>query len=202
MHGVLKSLSAEQIGAAVRERYSEVARDPDRGYNFPVGRGFAEAVGYPASLLDALPVRAAAAFAGVACPVPHAKLRPGERVIDLGCGAGLDTLYAARLVQPGGKVIGLDIAPDMIARARAAIAEAGIDHAEARLVDGRRLPVEDGWADAVIVNGVFNLTPNKSALIAEVFRVLKPGGRLVAAEIVLAAPLPPGEGETLDDWFR
>src|SRR5579875_1235379 len=101
----------EAIRAAVRERYSEVAREPERGYNFPVGRAFAEAVGYPAALLDALPSEAWAAFAGVACPVPAADLRPGERIIDLGCGAGLDTLVAARAVDPDGEVIGLDISP-------------------------------------------------------------------------------------------
>ena len=192
----------DAIRAAVRERYSDVAREPERGYNFPVGRAFAEAVGYPAVLLDALPSEAWAAFAGVACPVPAAELHPGERVIDLGCGAGLDTLYAARLVQPGGEVIGLDISPDMIARATAAIAHAGARNATARLVEGETLPVPDAWADAVVVNGIFNLNPDKEALIAEVFRILKPGGRLTAAEIVLSEPLPPGEGETLDDWFR
>jgi SAM-dependent methyltransferase len=195
-------LTAEEVRAAVRERYGQVAETPERGFNFPVGRAFAEAVGYPAAWLDTLPPGAAAAFAGVACPVPHAQLVPGETVIDLGCGAGLDSLYAARFVGASGHVIGLDFSPEMVERARRTLAGAREAPVEVRLTDGVTLPVADGTADAVLVNGIFNLNPDKARLLAEVHRVLRLGGRLVAAEIALTAPLPDGEGHTLDDWFR
>jgi arsenite methyltransferase len=195
-------MTADQVRAAVRDRYSQVGDAPERGFNFPVGRAFAEAVGYPAEVLAFLPAGAADAFAGVACPIPHAELAPGETVIDLGCGGGLDSLYARRLVGPAGRVVGLDFAPAMVARARTSVAAATVPNVEIHLVDGITLPPADGSADVVLVNGIFNLNPDKVALLAEVFRVLRPGGRLLAAEIVLTAPLPPEEGHTLDDWFR
>jgi len=197
-----EDLSADDVLAAVRERYNRVGAAPDQGYTFPVGRAFAEAVGYPPEVLDALPADAVAAFAGVACPVPYAALQPGEIVIDLGCGAGMDSLYAARVTGPAGCVLGIDFAPAMVERARRAIAESRLPAVEARPADASVLPVADAFADAVIVNGIFNLNPDKRALMAEVYRVLKPGGRLVAAEIALTAPLPPEEGQTLEDWFR
>ena len=195
-------MNAGQVREAVRERYSEVATAPDRGFNFPVGRAFAEAVGYPPDLLDSLPPGAADAFAGVACPVPHAAILPGETVIDLGCGAGLDSLHAARETGAHGRVIGLDFSAPMIERARQAIASAGVSNVELRLTDGTSLPIDDASADAVLVNGIFNLNPDKQVLLREALRVLRPGGRLVAAEIALTAPLPEDEGHTLDDWFR
>ncbi|HEY7294817.1 MAG TPA: methyltransferase domain-containing protein [Dehalococcoidia bacterium] len=195
-------LSAADVEAAVRDRYSQVSADPSQPAGFPVGRAFAEAVGYPPELLASLPAEAVEAFAGVACPVPYAALRPGETVVDLGCGAGLDSLYAGRSVGPAGCVVGIDFAPEMVARARRAVEAAGLPQVEVRLADGCALPLADGAADAVVVNGIFNLNPDKAALLREAYRVLQPGGRLVAAEITLTAPLPPDEGHSLDDWFR
>ncbi len=197
-----EGMTAAAVQAAVRDRYGQVASTPEQGFTFPVGRQFAEAVGYPVELLNSLAPDAADAFAGVACPIAQAELAPGETVVDLGCGAGLDSLYAARLVGPKGCVIGLDFAPEMVARARAAASAAGAATVDIRLTDGTSLPVDDATADVVIVNGIFNLNPDKDALLAEVLRVLRPGGRLVTAEIALSGPLPEGEGHTLDDWFR
>jgi len=195
-------MTPEGVEEAVRDRYSQVGADPSRQFTFPVGRDFAEAVGYPTELLASLPADAAAAFAGVACPVPHAELAPAETVVDLGCGGGLDSLYAGREVGPTGRVIGIDFAPGMIARAQRSLAEADMPWVEAKLRDAHRLPLPTASADAVIVNGIFNLNPDKQALLGEAFWVLKPGGRMIAAEIVLTTPLPPDEGHTLDDWFR
>src|SRR4051812_45949777 len=110
-------LTADEVRSAVRDRYSQVGADPALDFSFPVGRAFAEAVGYPAELLASLPPDAAATFAGVACPVPWAELVAGETVVDLGCGGGLDSLYAGRCVGPSGHVVGIDFAPAMIARA-------------------------------------------------------------------------------------
>ncbi|HLZ68762.1 MAG TPA: methyltransferase domain-containing protein [Dehalococcoidia bacterium] len=195
-------LSPDAVQAAVRERYSGVAAEPARDFGFPVGRAFAEAVGYAPELLAALPAEAAEAFAGVACPVPRAELHPGETVVDLGCGAGLDSLLAARAVGETGHVIGVDFAPQMVERARRVANVARMPQVEIRLADGCALPLADESADAVLVNGIFNLNPDKTALLREAGRVLRPGGRLVAAEIILTAPLPEGEGHSLDDWFR
>jgi arsenite methyltransferase len=195
-------LTADEVETAVRDRYSQVGANPAQDFSFPVGREFAAAVGYSVDLLDRLPRDAAEAFAGVACPVPHADLAPGETVVDLGCGGGLDSLFAGSCVGPSGEVIGIDFAPAMVERAQRVFAAAGLSNVSAKLTDGQTLPVADDTADAVIINGIFNLNPKREALLAEVYRVLKPGGRLVAAEIVLTAPLPPGEGRTLDDWFR
>lgn len=197
-----EGMNADAVRAAVRDRYSQVARTPEQGFTFPVGRVFAEAVGYPIALLESLPPDAADAFAGVACPVPHAQIVSGETVIDLGCGAGLDSLYAARFVGPDGSVTGLDVAPAMVARAQRVIAAAEAPAVTVQLTDGQTLPVGDNTADVALVNGLFNLNPDKHVLLAEILRILKPGGRLVAAEIGLTAPLPPEEGHTLDDWFR
>jgi arsenite methyltransferase len=195
-------LTPEAVQAAVRERYGAVATDPGRGFTFPVGRAFAAAVGYAPELLAALPADAVEAFAGVACPVPHAALQPGETVVDLGCGAGLDSLVAGLAVGPSGRVIGVDFAPEMVERARRAAQAAQMAQIDVRLVDGCALPLADATADAVVVNGIFNLNPDKAGLLREAWRVLRPGGRLVAAEITLTAPLPPEEGHSLDDWFR
>lgn len=195
-------MTPDAVRAAVRDRYSQVATTPTAEFTFPVGRAFAEAVGYPPDVLASLPPAAAAAFAGVACPVTHAELTPGETVLDLGCGGGLDSLYAGRCVGPRGRVIGVDFAPAMVARAQQSLVDAGVPWVEARLGDGSRLPLPDAGVDAALVNGIFNLNPDKQELLTEVYRVLKPGGRLVAAEIILTAPLPPEEGHSLDDWFR
>jgi arsenite methyltransferase len=195
-------LTADAVRAAVRDRYSEVGADPSQSFTFPVGRQFAEAVGYPVDLLECLPPGATGAFAGVACPVPHAALTTGETVLDLGCGGGLDSLYAGTRVGPSGHVVGIDFAPAMIARAQQSLVDAGMPWVEARLSDGSCLPLSDSSVDAALVNGIFNLNPDKQALLAEVHRVLKPGGRLVGAEIILTAPLPPEAGHSLDDWFR
>lgn len=198
-----QGITPDALHDAVRERYSAVATAPTGEYGFPVGRAFAAAIGFPATLLATVPPDAADAFAGVACPVPHAALQRGETVLDLGCGAGLDSLYAAQQVGPTGHVIGIDFAPAMVARARASAAAAGLAAViDSRVGDGAALPLANASVDAVVVNGIFNLNPAKDALLSEVVRVLKPDGQLVAAEIVLTAPLPPGEGDSLEDWFR
>jgi arsenite methyltransferase len=198
-----QGITPDELHDAVRDRYSAVADAPTGAHGFPVGRAFAEAVGYPATLLATMPSDAADAFAGVACPVPYAALQPGEAVLDLGCGAGLDSLYAAQQVGPSGRVIGIDFAPAMVARAHTSTTAAGLATIiDSRVSDGTALPLATASIDAVLVNGIFNLNPAKDAVLAEVARVLKPSGRLVAAEIILTAPLPPGEGDRLDDWFR
>lgn len=182
---------------AVRETYARIARKggsccaPDTsGQLYPGDAGeAAQRLGYGPEQLDALP-RGANLGLGCGNPVERAELRPGEIVVDLGSGPGLDALLAARLVGPRGFVLGLDMTPEMIERARANAAEAGITNVTFHLGELTRLPLEDGLADAILSNCVVNLCPDKAAAFAEMLRVLRPGGRLCLADILRDKPLP------------
>jgi SAM-dependent methyltransferase len=186
---------------AVRDRYSQVASSPDQCYAFRVGREFAEALGYPSELLDTIPAIALDAFTGVASPVLRADLQPGERVLDLGCGSGLDLAIAAQAVGPTGRAIGVDMAAPMVARARQTLRQLGLTWAEAREACAEFLPLPDVSIDCVVANGILNLSPDKSVVVAEIARVLKTGGRLVLAETTLRHPLPPDQVRNLENWF-
>lgn len=156
-----------------------------------MGRGFAESLGYPADLLDHLPAIASEAFAGVSNVSVSAEIPPGATVLDLGCGAGLDALIAARRVGPAGKVIAVDFSRAMLSRARQATVEAGVRNLELREADAEWLPIADQEIDVVMVNGIFNLNPSRDAIFRELARVLRRGGRVFAAELILSSPLPP-----------
>ena len=196
-----EGLDSTELRSAVRERYARVAAQPDAGYAFRVGRAFAEALGYPAELLDSIPVSALDAFTGVATPVLHADLQPGESVLDLGCGGGLDLVLAAQAVGPSGRAIGIDMAEPMVERARNALTELGLTWAEASVGYAEALPVPDASIDCVLANGILNLSPDKSAVLREIARALKPDGRLVLAETTLRSPLPPDAVRNLEGWF-
>jgi arsenite methyltransferase len=190
------------IRDAVRERYSAVAREPGGMYNFRVGRDFAEALGYPADLLDELPRSASEAFTGVASASLLAQPAAGETVVDLGSGGGLDLSVLARKVGPDGRVVGVDFAPDMVARARATLEQLGVQQAEVLEADAEDTGLPDGFADYVVINGLVNLSPDKRAVLAEIARLLRPGGRLLLAETTLRAPLAPEALTSINDWFR
>lgn len=198
----LAALSPEQIRAAVAERYGEVATAPTGPFNFPVGRDFAREVGYPVGVLDRLPASASASFAGVTHYHARTALRPGEAVLDLGCGAGLDAILAAEAVGPAGRVLAVDYAAEMVALARANAEAAGATNIRVEQAPVEALPLPDATFDAAQANGVFNLSPEKSRAVREVWRVLRPGGRLVAAEIALTEALADRDRATLQDWFR
>jgi SAM-dependent methyltransferase len=188
--------SDRQRTALVREAYSAAARDPGAEHPFAVGRTLALGVGYPGELLDRAPAAAVAAFAGVAAVSARAPMLPGERVLDLGCGAGLDSLVAAERVLPGGEVIGIDFSADMLARA-ASIGPLNVAWCRA---SAEALPLADASVDVALVNGIFNLNPGRSGIFAELARVVRPGGRVHAAELVLRGPLPETE-RTDANWF-
>lgn len=198
----IEEISPADLRRAVGERYGEVAIDPAGPFTFPVGRQFAEAVGYPPAVLDRLPAAASASFAGATYLTPWLELAPGETVLDLGCGAGLDSLIAAQAVGPEGRVIGIDVAEPMVALARANAGAVPVTNAEFHQAAVEALPLDDASVDVAMANGIVNLSPEKARALAEVFRVLRPGGRLVAAEIVLTRDIPRSERATLDDWFR
>lgn len=198
----LSELAVDELRSAVGERYGQVATDPAGEFNFPVGREFAEAIGYPTETLDALPAAASRSFAGVAYYHPWANLSPGEFVLDLGCGAGLDMLMEAQAVGETGRVCGIDVAEPMVALARKIAAEDGLTNVAVIQSPVEHLPLEGASFDVVTANGIINLAPEKEQLAGEISRVLRPGGRFVAAEIVLREDVPASERATLDDWFR
>jgi len=194
--------AAEEVSSAVQARYTQVAREPRARYNFRVGREFAEALGYPASLLDESPASVAEAFTGVACPSLLAEAQAGQTVVDLGSGGGLDLVVLAQKVGRFGRAIGIDFAPGMVDRARRNVASLNLDQAEVREARAEATGVPTAEADWVVINGLLNLTPDKTSVLREVARILKPGGRLLLAETTLRVPLPADALKTIDDWFR
>ncbi len=182
----------ESLEAALKDEilrmYQEVADHPEAEFHFFHGRQAAEMFGYPAEWLDAAPEGAVKSFAGVGNPLERAALQPGETVIDLGSGAGLDAILAARLVGPTGRVIGVDLNPAMCLKAQTHAAATGqtMECRQGRMED---IPLDDNSVDVVISNGVINLSFRKRRVIKELFRVLKPGGRLSLTDIVSAKQL-------------
>ena len=197
---VSAAVDREQLRAAIRDEYAVVAADPERGFHFHTGRPLATMLGYREDWLAGIPEEALASFAGTGNPFLAGDLAPGERVVDVGCGAGLDTLLAARMVAPGGRVVGIDMTPPMLDRARAGAAAAGADNVELRLGYAEELPVPDGWADVVISNGVLNLAPDKEAAFTELARVLRPGGRLQIGDLLVDRPIPESAKAKIDLW--
>ena len=184
----------------VREKYREVATDPTRPFHFHTGRALARRLGYDDDVLAALPDRAVESFAGVANPFALRRLAPGERVVDVGSGAGFDSFVAAGQVGPAGCVVGVDMTPEMLEKATATAAALGLDRVEFRSGLAEALPVEDGWADVVVSNGVINLCADKRAVLSEIRRVLKPGGWLQFADIANGRPVPEGALRDIDLW--
>jgi SAM-dependent methyltransferase len=181
----------ERLRALVRRKYRIVATDPGAGFHFHTGRALAAKLGYDRAMVDSLPDRAVESFAGVADPLTLRPLLEGERVVDLGSGAGFDCLVAALRVGPGGHVIGIDMTPEMLDKARATARQLDLDHVEFREGIIEAIPVEDGWADVVMSDGVLNLVADKRAALAEAYRVLRPGGAIAFADIALGRAVPP-----------
>jgi ubiquinone/menaquinone biosynthesis C-methylase UbiE len=185
---------------AVRHAYSAAARDPDGQHPFAIGRELALGVGYPPELLDRIPEPAIAAFAGVAAVSVEAELRRGDRVLDLGCGGGLDALTASERVGHEGHVVGVDFSVDMMRRAQHAREASRADHVDLCRASAEAVPLAPDSVDVALVNGIFNLNPARSAIFGELARVVRPGGRVYAAELILRSPLPPSE-MTEASWF-
>jgi len=184
----------------VRDKYREVAESPGGEHHFHTGRPLAARLGYPATLVAGLPDAAVESFAGVGNPFSLRALQPGERVVDVGCGAGFDTVVAAHQVGPEGRVVGVDMTPPMLAKARRTVEQLGLAQVEIREGLAEELPVPDGWADVVISNGVVNLCSDKRAIFAEMHRVLRPGGVLQFADIANGRPVPVEAMRQIDLW--
>ena len=190
----------DALRESIRVEYATVATDPERGFHFHTGARLAAILGYPVDWIEELPPAAVASMAGTGNPFALGEMRPGEHVVDCGSGAGVDALIAARLVGPTGRVIGIDMTPEMLAKARHSAVQAGLANVEFREGVLERLPVETGWADVVISNGVLNLVPDKAAALAEMHRVLRSGGRIQLADIVLERPVSARSKQDVSLW--
>lgn len=189
-----------ELRVEVQRHYAEVATSPDGKFHFHTGRSAAKQVGYADALLKGLPGQAVEAFAGVANPFYFGLPDAGENVVDIGSGAGMDSMIAARVVDAGGHVVGVDMTPEMLDRARDTAGQLSLANLEFRHGLAEDLPIPDGWANLVISNGVLNLVPDKVAAYREVARVLRPGGRIQIADICVDKPVPEGAKRDIDLW--
>jgi SAM-dependent methyltransferase len=194
------AVDPDALREQVKDKYREVAVDPHRTFHFHVGRVNAARLGYDSDVVDALPDRAVESFAGVGNPFELRRLQPGEQVVDVGSGAGFDSFVAADQVGNTGRVVGVDMTLEMLKKSRETADALGFSHVEFREGLAESLPVEDGWADAVISNGVINLCADKRAVFDEIRRVLKPGGWLQYADIANGRPVPPEALRDIDLW--
>jgi arsenite methyltransferase len=187
------------LKSEIQKTYASVSAEPERDFIFPTGRAWAEDLGYPEELAN-VPESAVESFAGVANPWELGRLSLGERVLDLGSGAGTDSLVAAQMVGEDGRVTGIDMTPEMLAKARAAAAEMGATSVEFVEGEVERLPFADASFDVVISNGVIDLIPDKDAVFSEIARVLRPGGRLQVADVTIQNPVSEEGRRKIDLW--
>jgi SAM-dependent methyltransferase len=194
------SVDTERLEHEVKAMYRDVADRPEGDYHFELGRELALRVGYAADLLDEIPEGAVESFAGVGHHFDLAGLREGEQVLDLGSGSGMDAFAAALQVGPSGRVVGIDMTPEQVAKADRLRRQRGLDNVEFRQGRIEQLPVPDDSVDVVISNGVINLSPYKAAVFAAVARVLRPGGRLALADIVSSREIEPRTVAKVELW--
>jgi SAM-dependent methyltransferase len=192
-------IDVDLLKSEIKKTYSSVSDEPERDFVFPTGRAWAEDLGYPPELAN-VPDAAVESFAGVANPWTMGGLAAGERVLDLGSGAGTDSLIAAQLVGPRGRVTGIDMTPQMLAKARCAAAEMGAANVEFVESEAERLPFADASFDAVISNGVIDLVPDKDAVFGELYRVLTPAGRIQIADVTIQNPVSEEGRRKIDLW--
>jgi SAM-dependent methyltransferase len=196
----IDGLDLGRLREAIQEEYATVAEDPGRGFHFHTGRPLARMLSYAEAWLEGVPERSIDSFAGTGNPFSLGPVEPGENVVDVGSGAGIDSLIAGKMVGAAGRVIGVDMTPAMVARARESAAAMGADHVEFREGVAEALPIPDGWADVVISNGVLNLFPDKLAGLGEMARVLKPGGRLQIGDILVQKAVGRDAKRNIDLW--
>jgi arsenite methyltransferase len=185
---------------AITKTYTEVSTQPERDFVFPTGRAWAEELDYPEPELARVPDTTVESFAGVANPFSLGRLEPGRTVLDLGCGAGTDLLIAAQMVGSTGRVIGIDMTTSMLARASASARAMGLSNVEVHQGLIERLPLADESVDVVISNGVIDLVPDKETVFAEIDRVLRPGGRLQLADVIVHTEVSEDARKRIDLW--
>jgi len=193
-------VDVETLKCEIKKTYAQVSAEPEADFIFPTGRAWAADLGYPQDLLARVPESSAESFAGVANPFSLGPLDDGEQVLDLGSGAGTDSLVAAQMVGPDGRVVGIDMTPEMLAKASAGAAALKLENVEFVEGEAEQLPFGDESFDVVISNGVIDLIPDKDAVFAELFRVLRPGGRLQVADVTIQQPVSEEGRRKIDLW--
>jgi arsenite methyltransferase len=196
----VEGLDVALLRSEIQRTYADVSTQPHQEFIFPTGRAWALDLAYPQDFLARVPEASCESFAGVANPFSMGALQPGEDVLDIGCGAGMDSLVAGQMVGPTGSVTGIDMTPEMVAKARGSIAEMGLGNV--RIVEGsaEHLPFDDASFDVVISNGVIDLIPDKDAVFSEITRVLRPGGRIQLADVTIQNPVSEEGKRDIDLW--
>ena len=192
----------KKIEAGIHEKYIKVAESPEGQFKYPTGRKGLEELHYGKALIHELPPAVASSYCGVGNPFSLGKINQGEQILDIGCGAGVDTILAAIIVGSKGTVVGVDIVPEMIARAESNLQLMDLGNVNFQKVSGEKLPFSDDTFDVVISNGVINLIPDKEAAMSEIIRVLKPGGRLMVADQIAAGSVQKELKARLANWFQ
>ncbi|HWO93437.1 MAG TPA: methyltransferase domain-containing protein [Dehalococcoidia bacterium] len=197
---VAAKVDRDGLRQQIQSKYTEVAVEPEKGFHFHTGRQLAAMLGYDLTEVDRLPVGTVNSFAGTGNPFLMGRLQPGETVLDIGCGAGFDTLQAARQLGPDGRVIAVDMTEAMLSRTSEGAAELGLTNVIVRHGFAENLPAPDGSVDVVISNGVINLCPDKVGVMREVWRVLRPGGRFQIGDIVVHEAVPQSAKDDIELW--
>ncbi len=192
----------EKIEAGIREKYLKVAKNPEGQFKYPTGKKGLKALHYDKTLIDKLPDAVAATYCGVGNPFSLGKINTGEQVLDIGCGAGVDTILASMMAGPTGNVVGVDIVPEMLQQAENNLMMTDLKNVSFKKTSGEKLPYPVDTFDAVISNGVINLIPDKEAALTEIIRVLKPGGRLMMADQVDSGNVQKDIKARLANWFQ
>jgi 2-polyprenyl-3-methyl-5-hydroxy-6-metoxy-1,4-benzoquinol methylase len=196
----IPSIFIDTLRSEVSKEYATVATKPEQGFHFHTGRRLAELLDYREDWLEGLPDYAINSFAGTGNPFTLGELEQGYRVLDVGCGAGMDAIIASRMVAPDGEVLGVDMTPQMIEKARRNAGKLGLDNVDFHWGYLEELPIEDNWADIILSNGSINLSPEKNIVFGELFRVLKPGGRIQVADILVEKPIPESAKQKIELW--
>ena len=199
-HQSVPKISLDELRVEIKKEYTNVALDPNKGYHFHTGRRLVDLLGYDESLYADLPESNVASFAGTGNPFSVGPVNQGETVVDIGSGAGFDSLIASRLVGPTGRVVGFDMTDEMLKKARAGAEAMGAANVEFREGLAESLPLPDGFAEVVISNGVLNLTLDKTETLREWFRILKPGGRLQVGDILVEREVPNSALDDISLW--
>ncbi|MBI3743989.1 MAG: methyltransferase domain-containing protein [Chloroflexi bacterium] len=199
-HVAVPDVDQDTLRCEISKEYAEVALNPAKGFHFHTGRPLASMLGYKDEWIAQVPEATIASFAGTGNPFSMSVLHRGERVVDVGCGAGIDSLIAGSMVGPSGAVIGVDMTQEMLDKASGSAQTSGAVNVTFKKGYAEALPVSDGWADVVISNGVVNLAPDKAQVFREMFRVLKPGGRLQIGDIIVQKAVPESAKKKIDLW--